>query len=111
MGTFADNKRVFERFSARFPAKYQHAQNDYGQDVFLRDASAAGMKITSRQRLYLHDGISLEISLPDGNRPLHVNGRVVWSKLNGPDLWDVGLEFHKIDLLKIHRLYKFIEPL
>jgi hypothetical protein len=111
MGTFTNNKRVYERFSARFPVKFQHAHNGYGSDVFLRDASARGARITSKQRLYLHDGVSLDIELPDGKGPLQLNGWVVWTKVNGPDLWDAGLEFHKIDFMKIHRLYRFVEPL
>ena len=104
------NKRLFERFKARFPVKFEHSQGDFGKDVFLRDASAQGMKFTTRQRLFLHDGVAVEVKLPDGNDPLKLNGRVKWTRLSGPDLWDVGVEFHKIDLMKVQRIFKWVSP-
>ena len=103
-------RRLFERFSARFPAKFQHEVGDYGNSVFMRDASAGGLKVTARQKLFLHDAVSLEIKLPDLARPFRLNGRVVWTQDAGPDLWNVGVEFHKIDLMRLHRIYKFISP-
>jgi len=104
-----ENKRMFERFSARFPAKFRHSRNDFGTDVFLRDASAEGVRLTTRERLFLNDHISLLIELPDGHEPMILNGEVIWSKSKAPDLWDVGLRFHKINLMGMRRMYRFVE--
>ena len=101
-----NDKRLFERFSARFPVKLKHSRGDYGTDVFLRDASAQGMHITSKMKMFLNDSVSLVVELSDGINPLTLNGRVVWTKNRDPKLWDVGLEFHKIDFMKTQRLYK-----
>jgi len=108
MVDFHEDHRVFERFTARFPAKFEYSQNDFGTDVFLRDASAEGVKVTTKQKLFLNDSISIMIKLPDGENPLMLNGRVVWVHSKAPNVWEVGLRFHKIKLLKIHRLYKFV---
>ncbi len=105
-----DDRRLFERFSARFPVKFEYESGDFGSSVFMRDASAGGVKFTSRQKMYLHDGVALEVKLPDAVKPLRLNGRVVWAKTIGPDLWDIGIEFHKVDFMKMHRVYKYVSP-
>lgn len=104
------DKRVFQRFSARFPVKFKHAREDYGTDVFLRDASAQGVQLTTKKRMYLHDSISVLVNLPDDKLPLTLNGRVVWMKTKGPDSWDVGVEFHKINFMNLHRIFRIILP-
>lgn len=113
-GSFdAENKlerRLFERFGARFPAKFEHSANDFGTEIFLRDASAKGIRFVTKERLYLHDSVSLEIELPDGHEPMVLNGRVVWIHPAQNDLWEVGVEFHKVHLMKVHRMYKLVSP-
>jgi hypothetical protein len=104
------DKRIFQRVSARFPIKFKHERDDFGTNVFLRDASAQGLRLTTKKRMYLHDSVSLLVNLPDGKAPLSVNGRVVWTKTRGPDLWDVGLEFHKINFMNLHRIFHLLMP-
>jgi len=103
-------QRIFQRFSARFPVKFKHSREDYGMDVFLRDASAKGVRIVNKKRMVLHDSVSLLVNLPDGKAPLTLNGRVVWTKTQGPDLWDVGMEFHKVNFMNLHRVFHLILP-
>jgi hypothetical protein len=105
----AKEKRLFERFRARFPAKYEHSRDDFGTNVFLRDASSLGAKISSRERLYINDNVSLLVQLPDGVDPLRLSGRVVWAKENTPQLWDIGVQFYKTDFMKIRRMFKFVQ--
>ena len=106
-----DDKRVFERFSARFPVKFKDTRDDFGSNVFLRDASAEGAKVSTQERLFINDYVSLDVKLPDGHDPLTLNGQVVWIKTIEPNLlWDIGVRFHKIDFMNIQRLYKFVEP-
>jgi len=104
------DQRIFERFSARFPVKFKDTRDEYGANVFLQDASAEGVRLTTRERLFVHDHISLDVKLPDGTDPLVLNGQVVWIKTVEPDqLWSVGLKFSRVDLMKIQRLYKFVK--
>lgn len=102
--------RLFERFSARFPVKFQHTRSEYGMDVFLRDASARGVKISTKERVFLNDSVSLEVKLPDGSEPVTLNGRVVWLHTKSPAMWDAGIELHKINLMEMQRIFKFTEP-
>ncbi|MDP2653667.1 MAG: PilZ domain-containing protein [Candidatus Omnitrophota bacterium] len=102
------DKRTFDRFSARFPLKYKHSRNEFGTDVFLRDASAEGLKVATKERLFLHDSVSLEVKLPDSFNPMTLNGQVVWVKSKSPDLWEAGLRFHKINLMEMQRIFKLV---
>lgn len=102
-------QRLFERFSARYPVKFRHSRQEYGTNVFLEDASAQGFKITSRERLFLNDSVSLDVKLPDSANPMMLNGRVVWTQYKGPSFWDVGIEFHKVNLMKLQRIFRLAE--
>ena len=102
-----DDRRLFERFSARFPARFKDEREDFGETVYLRDACAFGAHITTKDRLFLNDKISIEVDLPDGMAPMDLRGEVVWIKKSAQNIWDLGIKFHKIELLKLARLYKF----
>ena len=104
-----EERRIFERFSARFPAKFKDARDDYGRDVFLRDASAQGMRVLTKERFFLDDQLSLEVELPDGGEPMVLSGRVVWAKFVNLSLWDLGVEFPKVNFLRMQRLFKLTE--
>lgn len=103
-----EDKRIFERFSARFPVKFKHSRNDFGTDVFLRDASAEGVRVATKEKMFLNDSISLLVKLPDGHEPLMLNGQVVWTKIKSPDLWEIGLKFHKVQLMEMQRMFKLV---
>jgi len=102
-------RRIFERFSARFPIKFKDAREDYGTEVFLRDASAQGMRILSKERVFLDDQLSLEVELPDGGNPMILSGRVVWVKFLNLSLWDLGVQFTEVHFIKMQRLFKLAE--
>lgn len=100
-------RRMFERFSAKFPTKFKDTSDDFGVDVFMRDFSASGARLHTCERFFIDDMLSVELELPDGHDPLHLNGRVKWIKPQSQSLWDVGIEFHKVHLMKLHRLVKY----
>ena len=100
-------RRLFERLSARFPTRFRDSSLDYGVDVFLKDISASGARITTREQLYLGDIVSLEILLPDGLDPVLLNGRVCWIRQAAPHVFEAGLEFHKVNFVRLHRLVRF----
>lgn len=101
-----EERRLFERISARFPTRFKDSRKDYGTEVFLRDICASGARLLTKERSFLNDSLALEIELPDGQGPLTLHGYVVWSKPHDM-MWEVGMTFHKIDFLKLHRIFKF----
>lgn len=105
-----EERRQFQRFVSRLPAKFKDAREDYGKDLHLRDFSAYGARLTSREHLYLDDNITVEVEIPDGKQPLVLRGRVVWVKGYEESRWDVGMEFHKLEFMRLSRLYELIHP-
>jgi len=106
-----EDKRIFERFSAQFPVKFKDSREDFGAEVFLRDASAEGIRISTKERFFLDDHIDLEVELPDGAEPMVLSGRVVWVKFVNLTLWDLGVQFSQVNFLKMQRLFKLTEEL
>lgn len=104
------DNRIFERFSAKFPAKFKDARDHYGSRLNLRDASAVGVRLSSRDRLFINDTITVEVRVPDGKSPMVLKGQVVWCRNKDVANWDVGLRLHRVDLMHIERLYKFVAP-
>ncbi|MBI4310092.1 MAG: PilZ domain-containing protein [Candidatus Omnitrophica bacterium] len=99
-------RRIFERFSARFPVKFKDSRDEYGTDVFLRDASAWGVRFITCERLYLDDPVALEVKVHGGEFPTVLRGRVVWTRPANAAMWDVGLQFHKVDFMNMSRLFE-----
>jgi Tfp pilus assembly protein PilZ len=110
-GTKPEERRIYERFPARFPVRFKDTRNDYGTDVFLRDASAQGLRILTKERFFLDDQLSLEVELPDGQEPMVLNGRVVWSKLVNLSLWDTGVQFPEVNFFRMQRLFKLTQEI
>ena len=107
MVVIPENRRKFDRVLARFPVKFKDSRNDFGTEVFLRDISAEGAKISTRQKMFIHDSIAVQVKLPDGYDGLILSGQVVWSKNQSDWLFEVGLKFHNLDLMSIQRLFQF----
>lgn len=103
-----DDRRMFERFSSRFPVKFKDSRDDFGAAISLRNASAEGIRITTKEQLYINDSVILEVKLPDSETPMTLKGQVIWAKKVEPDLWDVGVKFHQISLVDMSRLYKYV---
>jgi len=106
-----EERRIFERFSARFPVKFKDTRDDYGDEVFLRDASASGARIMSKERFFLEDQLSLEVELPDGGEPMILSGRVVRVKSLDLSLWDIGMQFPQVNFLKMQRLFRLTQTI
>ena len=100
-------RRLYQRFSARFPAKFKDSRQDFGSNVFLRNASASGIQIATLEKLFAHDHVALEVELPDGFSPMPIAGEVVWVRQSQPNIWEAGLNLNKTNLVRMSRLYKF----
>jgi Tfp pilus assembly protein PilZ len=101
-------RRLFARFPARFPAKFKDTRDEYGTKVYIRDASAQGVHLTTKEHVYINDNLSVEVKLPDSDNPMSIRGQVVWAKRLQEDIWDVGLKCHEVNLMRMARLYKFV---
>lgn len=103
----SEERRLFARFVSRFPTKLKDSDEEYGENFFLRDVSAGGVRIASRQRLFIEDFLSLNVELSDSKEPINLNGRVRWVKNHSANVWEAGMEFNKVDLMRVHRIMKY----
>lgn len=104
----AIDRRLFDRLPARFPTRFHNTSYNYGTDVFLQDVSGTGVSLTTRQRMFIDDMVSLEVKMPDGFDPVILNGQVRWvHPVPASQAWQVGVEFHKVDFMRIHRLVRY----
>ncbi len=110
MGSIPDflqeNKRVFDRFSTRLPVKFKDTRDDFGTSVHLHNVSAQGVKIITKDRLYLNDSVTLEVEMLDESGPMILRGEVVWAKKTDIGMWDSGLKFHKVVFMNMWRMYR-----
>lgn len=106
----SEDNRIFERFPARFPAKFKDARGDFGTVLNLRDASAFGARLSTKEKLFLRDIVTIEIRVSDGHAPMILKGEVVWTKSHDLNSWEVGVKLNRIDLVQMSRLYKFVAP-
>ena len=104
--TSVTDKRLFERFRARFPAKIKDSREDYGEKVYLRNASAQGAQLACKDHIYINDSLTLEVKVPQISYPLTLRGKVVWVKKELANFWDVGVKFHQISFMNLSKLYQ-----
>ena len=102
-------RRLFDRFPARFPAKFKDTRDGFGTKVSIDHISAGGVAIVTTEHFYRNDSVTLEVQLPASAEPLCLKGRVVWVRRTEAGLWEVGLEFHRPQLLSLWRLCHVIE--
>ncbi|MBF0532033.1 MAG: PilZ domain-containing protein [Candidatus Omnitrophica bacterium] len=105
-----DERRLFQRFIARFPAKFKDSRSDFGEEVVLRDASAQGARLSTTETLFLDDHVIVEVELPDGKPSLVLRGRVVWKHSLNEKNWDVGMQFPEPQLTRLSRLFEVTHP-
>ena len=104
--TEVNDKRMFERFGARFPAKLKDSREDFGEKMYLRNASAQGAQLACKDHVYINDSLTLEVQVPQISFPLTLRGKVIWVKKELANFWDVGVKFHQISFMNLSKLYE-----
>ena len=103
------DNRIFERFKVHFPMKLKDSLENFGDNFYLQDASASGVRFSSKERMYLYDHINLEVEMPEDKQSVTLRGEVVWVKNKDYNVWDVGCKFHEVDLVHLSNLYQYAE--
>lgn len=102
--SFSEN-RIFHRFPTNCLARYKNSHDSSEGEVILRNASAQGLKVVSKNPLYVNDFISFAIDVPHSSLPLNVRGEIVWSKRDEKHYWNIGVKLQKIRFVEMSRLY------
>ena len=102
-----EDQRIFDRFCAEFPVRFQNSRREFGSEILLKDISAQGARLQTREYLRINDHVSVQVKLPDGHTQLSLNGEVVWTQRKTLDSWEIGVKFDRINLMSLQRLFKF----
>lgn len=97
-------RRIFERFDIEFPVKFlDQNTNKEGAGKIINISADGGCLILTAEELQSATPLEIQLFIPDNKDPLSANGKVVWSKMIRPEVFMVGVQFHKVDFMGIAR--------
>ncbi|MBM3244138.1 MAG: PilZ domain-containing protein [Candidatus Omnitrophica bacterium] len=105
-GEDMDDRRVFQRFSIRFPVKLLDLNS--GQEIvaLTSDISAKGIGIWSKEDLAENTPLEAWLRIPDRGEPLYTRGNVVWSKKDPQGDYRMGIDLERADLMGLSRILR-----
>lgn len=101
-----DDKRIFERFSVRFPVRFLDVNSYKQAEAQTYDVSAKGMGILANEELPVQADLELWLRLPDRSEPIYTRGKVIWSKPIGPNEYRTGISLEKADFMGLSRVLR-----
>lgn len=104
----SEDRRIFARFSARFPLRFLNMSLNKEGSAQTFDISAKGMGLITNEELPARTGLEMWLSLPDKKDPLYTRGEVVWSKSIGENEYRAGINLEKADLMGLSRILRVI---
>jgi len=100
------DRRIFARTKANFTARYLDLDSAKEANARVEDISAKGIGMVVDQELKLNDALELWLLFPDGIEPYYARGKVAWHKELAPDLYRVGVDLEKADMLGLGRVLR-----
>ncbi len=89
-----EEKRKFIRLEIPVELKYIAEGGSARKESTTKDLSCEGLRFTTEEELKKGSSLELNINVPDANNPVHVKGKVVWSRrLSSEDksLFETGI--------------------
>jgi len=95
-----DDRRTFERFKLEFPLICSQAETKEKIRLYTHDISAEGLGVISDKQLFIGATLNAELYVPNGNKELPVQARVLWCRMFGKN-FRVGLVMEQVGLMEI----------
>lgn len=102
-----EDRRIFERFPARFPLRFIDLKDNKEGIAQVRDVSAKGVGMITNEQLEPHTPLELWLQIPDRGEPLYTRGEVVWSNLKGIH-YHTGINLERADMMGLSRALRTI---
>jgi len=102
------DKRVFERFSARIPVRFLNTGSNEEGFCKTQDISAKGLGLETAQLLPVNSTLELWLEIPDKGEPLYTRGSVAWSQSTGINEYRAGINLEKADLMGLSRVLRTV---
>jgi len=107
-GEKLQDRRIFDRFSAKFPVKLINLWENSEAEGVTEDISAKGMGFSVKEELKPRTPLEMWLNIPDKGEPLYTRGEVVWSRMVQPNNFKVGVNLEKADLMGLSRVLRIV---
>ncbi len=105
-GEAMQDKRIFERFPARFPLRFLDLRENRESQAEVLDVSAKGVGMITREQLQPNTTLEMWLHIPDKGEPLYTRGQVAWSRAQGPNEYRAGINLERADMMGLSRVLR-----
>lgn len=105
-GEVMEDRRIFQRFNARFPAKLLDLNTGMEIPAETFDVSAKGIGLVLKQDLAKNTPVEAWIQIPDRGEPLYSRGISAWSRQENESEYRAGLDLERADLMGLSRVLR-----
>lgn len=103
-----DDKRVFCRFALDdVPVRFKDLKVGEKAQGKCRDIGGGGAGIECGEEVRSRTPLEMWFELPDGFEPMHLLGKVAWSRMCGSS-WRIGVTFDRARLMSMARILKVL---
>lgn len=103
-----EDRRIFSRFSVKFPVKFLSLGENKEGLAQAENISAKGIGLLAQQELKPKTALEMWLQIPDDGEPLYVRGEVVWSAMSQPNGYRAGVNLEKADLEALSRVLRAV---
>jgi len=108
-GAGMDDRRIFARFSARFPTRLLNLSNGEELTGYSQDICAKGVGVVTQKLLQPDAEVELWLDINDGKEPVYSRGKVVWTASCASGFRS-GISLEKANLMGLSRVMRCILP-
>jgi len=101
-----EDRRTFQRFNVRLPARLLDLNSGEEIPAETSDISAKGIGLALNRELAVNTPLEAWIHIPDRGEPLYTRGLAVWSRKNGEDEYQIGMDLERADLMNFSRILR-----
>ncbi|MFA5063703.1 MAG: PilZ domain-containing protein [Candidatus Omnitrophota bacterium] len=103
-----DDRRIFERFQARFPLRFIDPRASVEGSGETRDISAKGIGFMAKEELRLRTPLEIWLDVPDKGEPFYTRGEVAWSRMVNPSEYNIGVSLERADFMGMSRVLRAV---
>lgn len=99
-----EDRRMFVRFPVAMPARFFRGDIGIKGNGCLRDISASGLCIETKERLDARARMRIDVQIPHVDQPFSTAGAIVWVQRIGGKKYRAGVMMDKIELMGVWRV-------
>ena len=102
------DRRIFERIPAKLTARCIDLYSKNTSLAQTCDISAQGVGLVTDKEFLPHSPLEVWLQSPNNGESLLFGGEVVWTKLIEPNKYRVGINFKKVELMRVSQILRSI---